>query len=528
MSSINKWLVFVTTAAIFITIINLSVFFGLSTEQKMNIFPDDSFYYLVPALNISIGNGPSSDGINLTSGYHPFWMAVLACVAKVTGGSKNLLFSFSVASGAMLHAIAAVIVYITATGICPPCIAALSSIMYLFCGDALRESIGGTEAAILAFLITFFIFLETKKEGFRILKGILLGCIFLSRTDAFMFVAFLYFFSFIREIFNRGMPAAVKKIGISAIFTLLTVLPWFLISKAVYGTFFQNSMMMKFLWRERLLADMSLYGKIYFSLVMFKNWLIGASDMYPFLMLLISALAGYLVYQYSSGVKNDFSGSQAKQRFSICVAALLCYVVLAGVFYSFRFSFVRSWYFAPARLFWPLTVILLSSLITFDYSLKTSRVISRIITTGLIIVVSYNSLLAVKNYKTESSATNGAAQVVMAKWINNNLPKDAVVGAYSSGILSYFSERRIINLDGLCNNAIYKASNNKTIDEFLDSMKVGYLADHESIILPGKTCGLLIDGNPLFVKNRLKEIHRIKCNSVWGDIVAYLILPGKQ
>ncbi len=196
------------------------------------------------------------------------------------------------------------------------------------------------------------------------------------------------------------------------------------------------------------------------------------------------------------------------------------------MFYSIRFYFVRSWYFAPARLFWPLATALLLSFVAFDAKLKAARLINRIVITGLILIISYNSLLAVKNCKLASEATNNAAQfVVMSDWINENLPKDTVVGAYSSGILSYFSERKVVNLDGLSNNSIYMASRNRAMDKFIDSMNIDYLADYESITMPNRTCGLLMDGDPSFVKNRLKEVYRMKCSSEYGDLVVYKILP---
>ncbi len=274
MKSSSQWLVFIVVSSIFITVLNLSSFFSMPNLQKMNVFPDDAFYYLMPALNIAKGNGPTADGTNLTSGYHPLWMGILASAARLSGENKQKLFVFSVTSGALLHTLTAVIVYITATAVCPPYISGILSLMYLLCADALKESIGGSEAALLAFLIALFILLESKKDGLRILKGIVLGCIFLARTDAFMFVALFYFFSFIKGSIASGMPSAIRKLGLSAVFTLLTALPWFLISKAVYGTLTQNSMMMKLLWRARYFSGKTFFDKAYFSLAMFKSWLV--------------------------------------------------------------------------------------------------------------------------------------------------------------------------------------------------------------------------------------------------------------
>jgi hypothetical protein len=112
----------------------------------------------------------------------------------------------------------------------------------------------------------------------------------------------------------------------------------------------------------------------------------------------------------------------------------------------------------------------------------------------------------------------------MAEYINANLPQSAIIGAYSSGILSYFCERRVINLDGLANNEIVAVARSRRMDAYLDAKGVRYLADHESIIRPGFTVGLQIDGDPRYIK-RLRELHRVPDPSVFGDIVLWEVLP---
>jgi hypothetical protein len=38
------------------------------------------------------------------------------------------------------------------------------------------------------------------------------------------------------------------------------------------------------------------------------------------------------------------------------------------------------------------------------------------------------------------------------RWISSNVPPEGVIGAWSSGRLGFFSGRRVVNLDGLCND----------------------------------------------------------------------------
>lgn len=144
------------------------------------------------------------------------------------------------------------------------------------------------------------------------------------------------------------------------------------------------------------------------------------------------------------------------------------------------------------------------------------------------VVIVLGMSFAVMTYPfSEYGATRGAGQfVVMAEYIKNHLPKDAIVGAYSSGILSYFSERRVVNLDGLANVDILEVASSRQMDRYLDALGVTWLADHESIIWPDLTVGLLRDGNPEYVK-RLQEVYRVPCDSAYGDIVLWRVLPER-
>ncbi len=65
------------------------------------------------------------------------------------------------------------------------------------------------------------------------------------------------------------------------------------------------------------------------------------------------------------------------------------------------------------------------------------------------------------------------------EWVASNLPPDAVLGMKDSGIFSYFSRRRVMNLDGVANgfefaNAVCRGG----IEEFVLDHGVEYIAQH--------------------------------------------------
>jgi hypothetical protein len=64
----------------------------------------------------------------------------------------------------------------------------------------------------------------------------------------------------------------------------------------------------------------------------------------------------------------------------------------------------------------------------------------------------------------------------VGRWIDENLPKSAVIAATDAGLVSYFGERPTVNLDGLINNFEYQeALRDKNVAAYLDSKRVTHL-----------------------------------------------------
>ena len=53
-------------------------------EQILHVFPDDAFYYLLPAWRWVQGEGISFDGINATNGFHPLHFGLTALLAVLS------------------------------------------------------------------------------------------------------------------------------------------------------------------------------------------------------------------------------------------------------------------------------------------------------------------------------------------------------------------------------------------------------------------------------------------------------------
>lgn len=523
-----------------------SGFFHLPIVARVNVFPDDSFYYMTPALNIANGLGPTADTITLTSGFHPLWMGVLVGLGLLVQLDKALFFGSVVILGLAFHAASALFIYLTGVRFVPRLLAWGWALIYLVSIKGLHDAISGTEASLVVLLLAIFLWHETRFGQSSVSRsaqrGVLFGLLFLARTDAIFFIATYLLVDVCIELYGFRTDGKchvnkwLKHLTVTVTTMGLMMLPWLAIAWITYGSLFQNSLLMKTFWRSRVLQDASIMEQVNFSVGMYLAWVRQAiTGIYPLMLLLLFFfLSGvvsaqrFLKVEHTTTTAPHAISNPTKSQFLGLIAmagALLGYYLGAGLFYAVRFSFVREWYYGSARILWPVLGILLCAFIFPSYWRPKMERLCLPIAIAQGVVVLGMAFAAITYPFSEYGATRGAGQfVVMAEYIKNHLPEDAIIGAYSSGILSYFSDRRVVNLDGLANVDILEVASSGEMDRYLDALGITWLADHESIVWPNMTVGLLRDGNPEYVK-RLREVYRVPCDSQYGDIVLWRVLP---
>jgi hypothetical protein len=68
----------------------------------------------------------------------------------------------------------------------------------------------------------------------------------------------------------------------------------------------------------------------------------------------------------------------------------------------------------------------------------------------------------------------------VSPWLRSHTAPNSVVGSFNAGIVSYYSGRRVVNLDGVMNEAAIAAIQTRTLGEYIDSQGIEYLADVDS------------------------------------------------
>jgi hypothetical protein len=71
----------------------------------------------------------------------------------------------------------------------------------------------------------------------------------------------------------------------------------------------------------------------------------------------------------------------------------------------------------------------------------------------------------------------------MGSWISANLPEDAVLGSWDAGVVGYFTDQPVMNLDGVVNSFEYvEAGEDGTRDAFLRDRDLAYFVNHGALV----------------------------------------------
>jgi len=143
-----------------------------------------------------------------------------------------------------------------------------------------------------------------------------------------------------------------------------------------------------------------------------------------------------------------------------------------------RFRAYADWYYAPAHVTWLLGYIFVGRAL---WGAQPDRVVRRSMTFGFAAVA---MVLAIAAGTTAISGYQPvpilSAKYRAARWVAQHTDRDTVLASWNAGVLGYFSDRTLINLDGLVNSIDYaralRSPEFRTVD-YLHANDVDYVID---------------------------------------------------
>jgi hypothetical protein len=147
-----------------------------------------------------------------------------------------------------------------------------------------------------------------------------------------------------------------------------------------------------------------------------------------------------------------------------CLGFALLFFANAGV------RFVgRAWYFISLNL-----VLAVAAGAVLSAAVPRTR--ERLIL-GLFSVLVLGSFALGWRASLRNQFANQSAMLIMASWIQENLPADARIGVFNAGVQGYFIPGTVINLDGLVNNAAYESIRDRRLWRYVQEAGVEYVSD---------------------------------------------------
>jgi len=486
---------------------------------------EDMHYYMTTARNVVQGQGVTLDGKHPTNGFHPLWMLICGLVHLAVGSRDVLAMHLVLTVCAGFLIATGYVIYRCMDRRAGPILATAFVAWFLCNYRIMAASLGGLETALNGLCISLmavYLILSGGIDTWRksVVLGLLLGLAYWSRMDAFLLGGVVL----VWVTFSAGwahIPAQFLRAFLAGAISVITLIPWFVFSLIHSGTWLPNSARAINAWAVptpdpesgALTVIQRLVKSRVDNLVDPANDIGNLLGIWPFVPNPESPILALGATVLFVGVC-FFVGLIWKVRRAPAMKDLWWIPVYAGVHIGFYISFgqpdIRCLYpaFIPLLIFGAAAVRVSCEQqpqreLCFRKALLTLFIF--ILSGGIAGVFAFQKGFATCRYHSLH-----AGLYDLARCIEKHSPPDAVIGSFNAGIISYYSHRPTVNLDGVMNDSVIPAIVEKRLAEYLDREKIGYLADMRGEIEKFMTG---FGGDPDWT-SKWQVVYEIKCP--WG------------
>jgi len=434
---------------------------------------DDGMYYPKIALNFVRTGLFTYDGITLTNGFHPLWQILLIPVFYLfSEPMAGLKASFIVIFFTLLISL---FLFFKITKLLSLRIAGLLFSFYIIFANLRSFTLfySMLESHLLLLVLLFYIYLSMKYGDKRFTQsapsfmfGLLLSIAFISRIDTFLLIGTYFFYQLKSSIRAKYFTPFMYSMAGTTIF----ILPYLIVNLVSFGHLSTVSSWIKFTTPS--LQTLKLPLNNFIGLLIPRiSYVLGIPDNFIifFIILIIAALAIIFFTRLKSAAhkKPANDSYELKQLFVICPEFFL--------FTLIHFLFV--WIFAPYEAMFSVwyyvsQIIAIGLIAGILFSKINSKVFA---SSAILLIVSLIAIqIATKNSFLQKKRMS-STKIEIARYVKNNIHKDAVIGMYDSGITSFFSDRKFVALNGLIGDfEMAKLIRNNSLNKVVDKYSVQY------------------------------------------------------
>jgi len=454
---------------------------------------DDAFYYLKIARHIAEGRGSTFDGLHPTNGYHPLWMLVVVAVtALAPAGLVPPALAVIVLSVGMGLATLALVARVVGRYLAP----GLAAVGVAACllPIALIGMTNGLETGILMLSLAVWAWASLAGglhrpgagPGAAFWFGLLLGVVFLARLDsAFLVITAGGLLAASGLIAGQGPARILARLSAVGAGGAVAALPYFAWNLLRFGH----------------LAPIS--GAVKSSFPELRHHLDLRGDMEVGALLTAAVL-----------VLNAWTLAGDRRRGVPLAESLASPVLMLGT--ACALHFLHAWLFLDWGVYWwHFAATNLAFALALPVPLARwleARPRLRPLAVGLLVAGFASLGGAVKVLDFAHKGRQHGGWMEAARWARQHTPPDAVFAIVDAGLFGYFSDRRVINLDGKANGYGYREEIERDgLEAYLRRTGVAYLADIHCRYVDG-ACAIAVqrvnDSPLLLVLNERDEVFR--------------------
>ncbi len=457
-----------------------------------DVTSDDAYYYFQIAKNLAAGAGVSTDGETPTNGFHPLWLLLLTPVFAVTQ-QASLGLHLGLSLSAVFGTGTVALVYATLRELAVRPAAALAAAAFPAVHPLLvAESVNGLETGLAVFCIAFVVwgFVRLARQPTPPLRDTALlgagaGLMMLARTDTLFVLPLMAGCFFLRQPGRQRW----QTLGALAAAAGVVLLPWVVWNLAAFGTLVQvSSVAIAGPHQAHYLAEHGeglsvwlsrggdLTWRAFTGQLPHLYWVPRGFSTLPFFAALAAGAA--LLVWAPPATERRRTLRQVELLMVPGAGILLALLYHAGIRW-----WLREWYFAPVALL--ATLLLGVGLDRLQRGLAGSRGGDRAVVAAYAIYA-LAGLLWFGPHRSDlwiHPSPHRENQWAAARWIEAYTAPGARIGSFNSGILTYFSDRTVVNLDGVVNADAYRAKRENRLPGYMQAARLDYLVDLNPALL---------------------------------------------
>ena len=448
---------------------------GGATRINAFLTNDDTYYYLETAWNARQLGFVTFDGINPTNGVQFLWFSILYGLSFLTDDKFAFLTMASTLS-VVLTCLPYFIIWRFSSDTWQSPRSLLAGVMALLwlviCLYPSNRYLVGLESPLHAFLI-WMIVLQYTRVYLQVTQGSV-------RSSSVLFFAVLLVLNTWTRLDSFGLSASFLALLLFTVAGRLTIAMY-----AVVAVIIGIGTVVLFAFFE--LAGGSLlpvsalvkgYGVDRFSLGSFYNWSLvlfplripGANLLNVLGIVAMFGSLGILLRMRT--VAHDHHEAALR----LIALALSASVIIHSIVTFGMFRYYYFWYLSATFVYW--TIVL--AIFSVDVIRRRAWSYRATGVSGVVLGV----LLVCFWWLGATPNNLAATRYEVANWMNANLEEDSIVGSFNAGQLGFFSERPVVNLDGLINDVTYfedviQDESPEALLTYMDHVGIDYLVDYQ-------------------------------------------------